>query len=102
MNISIVAKDYKLTEAIKREIISKLKLTLKSNSRKIRKTEITLSKQINSAGHTEKLCVMKVRINHLRALVAKTISNSMTESINSNIMLLRDRLEGKHINKKVV
>ena len=95
MNISIVAKDYELTETIRSEIISKLNFTLNSNGKRVRKAEITLSKQINSVGHTEKLCIIKMRTNHLRALVAKTISSSMTESINSSIVLLRDRLERK-------
>jgi ribosome-associated translation inhibitor RaiA len=95
MNISIVAKDYELTEAIRIEIISKLNLTLNRCGKRIRKAEITLSKQINSAGHTEKLCVMNMRVNHLRTLATKTISSSMTEAINSSLVILRDRLEGK-------
>jgi ribosome-associated translation inhibitor RaiA len=95
MNISIVTENYELTEVIRTEIISELNFILNRSGKKICKTEITLSNQVNSEGHAEKLCVMKMRINHLRALVAKTISSSMTEAINSSVVLLRERLEGK-------
>jgi ribosomal subunit interface protein len=93
MNVSIVTNDLELTVSIRAEIINRLKQATERYGKRIRKAEVSLTQQTVESGETNVVCVMKMRINHLRTLIAKTTSSNLSEAISTSARGLREKLE---------
>lgn len=93
MNISIVTNNIELTVSTRAEIMNKLKQATLRYGKRIRKAEVTLTQQSAENGQSSVICVMKMRINHLRTLIAKTTSNNLAEAIAESAKGLREKLE---------
>lgn len=93
MNVSIVTNDLELTDTLKAEIKDTLKQATERYGKRIRKTEVTLTQETILNGDLNVVCVMKMRINHLRTLIAKTTSNNLSEAISASAKGLREKLE---------
>lgn len=93
MNVSIVTNDIQLTESNKADIVNHLKQATERYGKRIRKAEVTLTQQTIENGEISVICVMKMRINHLRTLIAKTTSCHLSEAIGVCANGLREKLE---------
>lgn len=93
MNVAIVTNNLELQGLGKSDILDSLRQATFSYGKRIRKAEVTLNDNCDVQGDNGVVCIIKVRINHLRTLVAKNIASNVKDAVNGSAMILRDKLE---------
>lgn len=80
MNLRLQVKDLTLTERFQQQVISQMHLVLGRYGNKLKRVEVSLSRDSDSTDDADQKCVIKLRINHLKTIVVQETTSDIYES----------------------